>query len=88
MLADKKIDASQVKVFYTTPGYYEYNWTVRGDLDPVLIKKLTDAFLSLDANNPEHKAILDLQRATRFIATKPENYKSIEEAARSAGLLK
>lgn len=88
MLADKKIDASQVRVFYTTPGYYDYNWTVRGDLDPALIKKLTDAFLSLDAKNPEHKAILDLQRATRFIATKPENYKSIEEAARSAGLLK
>ena len=88
MLAEKKIDASQVKVFYTTPGYYDYNWTVRGDLDPVLIKKLTDAFLSLDANIAEHKEILALQRATRFIPTKPENYKSIEEAARSAGLLK
>ena len=88
MLADKKIDASQVKVFYTTPGYYDYNWTVRGDLDPVLIRKLTDAFLSLDAKNPEHREILALQRATRFIPTKPENYKSIEEAARSAGLLK
>ncbi len=88
MLADKKIDVSQVKVFYTTPGYYDYNWTVRGDLDPALIKKLTDAFLSLDAKNPEHKVILDLQRATRFIPTKVENYKSIEDAARSAGLLK
>ena len=88
MLADKKIDASQVRVFYTTPGYYDYNWTVRGDLDPALIKKLTDAFLSLDPNNPEHKEILALQRATRFIPTKPENYKSIEDAARSAGLLK
>lgn len=88
MLAEKKIDASQVKVFYTTPGYYDYNWTVRGNLDPALVKKLTDAFLSLDASNPEHREILALQRATRFIATKPENYKSIEEAARSAGLLK
>lgn len=88
MIAEKKIDASQVKVFYTTPGYYDYNWTVRGDLDPALVKKLTDAFLSLDAKNPAHKEILDLQRATRFIPTKPGNYKSIEEAARSAGLLK
>ena len=88
MLAEKKIDASQLKVFYTTPGYYDYNWTVRGDLDPALIKKLTDAFLSLDAKNPEHKEILALQRATRFIPTKAENYKSIEEAAHAAGLLK
>jgi phosphonate transport system substrate-binding protein len=88
MLAEKKLDPAQVKVFYTTPGYYDYNWTVRGDLAPALVKKLTDAFLALDAANPEHKEILALQRATRFIATKPENYKSIEEAARSAGLLK
>ena len=88
MLAEKKLDPTQVRVFYTTPGYYDYNWTVRGDLDPALVKKLTDAFLSLDAANPEHKEILALQRATRFIATKPENYKSIEDAARSAGLLK
>ena len=88
MLAEKKIDASQLKVFYTTPGYYDYNWTVRGDLDPALVKKVTDAFLSLDAQNPEHREILALQRATRFIPTKAENYKSIEEAAHAAGLLK
>ncbi len=88
MLAEKKIDASQVKVFYTTPGYYDYNWTVRGDLDPALVKKLTDAFLALDINIPEHKEILALQRASRFIPTRAENYKSIEEAAKAAGLLK
>ena len=88
MLTEKKIDASQLKVFYTTPGYYDYNWTVRGDLDPALIKKLTDAVLSLDAKNPEHKEILALQRATRFIPPKAENYKSIDEAALAAGLLK
>ena len=53
-----------------------------------VVKKLTDAFLELDPKNPQHAEILKLQRATRFIATKPENYKGIEDAARSAGLLK
>ena len=81
-------NAKAVKVLATTPPYYDYNWTVRGDLDPAIVKKLTEAFLKLDPGNPAHKEILDLQRATRFIPTKPENYKSIEEAARSSGLLK
>ena len=36
----------------------------------------------------QHSEILKLQRATKFVPTKPENYKGIEEAARSAGLLK
>jgi ABC-type phosphate/phosphonate transport system substrate-binding protein len=52
-----------VRVFATTPPYFDYNWTVRGDLDPALVKKLTDAFLKLDPANPEHKEILALQRA-------------------------
>ena len=60
----------------------------RNDLDPALVEKIKAAFLALDPANPEHKAILDLQAASRFIETKPENYEGIEEAARAAGLLK
>ena len=84
----KKVDPKVVRVFYTTPGYYDYNWTVRSDMNPALKKKITDAFLALDASTPEGKQILDLQRATRFIPTKTANYDAIEAAARNAGLLK
>src|SRR6516162_541685 len=87
LVEEKKVDTSKVRVFATTPPYFDYNWTVRGDLDPALVKKLTNAFLELNAGNPEHKEILALQRATKFIPTKPENYAGIESAARSAGLL-
>lgn len=88
MLAEKRVDSSKVRVFYTTPPYYDYNWTVRKDLDPSIRQKLLDAFLTLDPANPAHKEILDLQRATRFISTQTSNYAAIESAARSAGLLK
>jgi phosphonate transport system substrate-binding protein len=88
MIDEKKIDASQMNVFYTTPPYFDYNWTVRGDLDAALIAKVREAFLSLDPKNPEHKAILDLQRASKFVATNAKNYDGIEAAAKSAGLLK
>jgi phosphonate transport system substrate-binding protein len=88
MVAEKRVDASKVRVFYTTPPYYDYNWTVRKDMDPALRAKLLDAFVSLDPARPGDKQILDLQRATRFIPTKASNYASIETAARSAGLLK
>jgi phosphonate transport system substrate-binding protein len=84
----KKVDTEKVRVFATTPPYFDYNWTVRGDLDPALIKKLTDAFLKLDPKNPEHLEIMQLQRASKFIPTKKENYEGIEKAAQAAGLLK
>jgi phosphonate transport system substrate-binding protein len=88
LVAAGKVDTSKVHVFATTPTYYDYNWTVRGSLNPELTAKIKQAFLALDPANPEHKAILDLQAASRFIETKPENYNGIEEAARAAGLLK
>ncbi|WP_246487421.1 putative selenate ABC transporter substrate-binding protein [Ferrigenium kumadai] len=88
LVSQGKVDANAVRVFYTTPGYYDYNWTVRADMDPALRKKLMNAFLALDKNNAGDKEILDLQRASRFIPTKAENYGAIESAARNAGLLK
>jgi phosphonate transport system substrate-binding protein len=87
-VADGKVDTNKVRVFYTTPGFYDYNWTVHADMPAAQREKLTKAFLSLDRASPEGKEILELQRATRFIPTKAENYKGIEQAAHSAGLLK
>jgi phosphonate transport system substrate-binding protein len=81
------VDVSKVRVLETTPEYHDYNWTVRGDLDPKLVETLRKAFLALDPANPAHRRILDLQRASRFVPTSPENYAAIEQAARAAGLL-
>ena len=86
-VTEKKVDPSAVRVFYTTPGYYDYNWTVHADMPVALREKLTQALLSLDKSTPEGKEILDLQRATRFVPNRADNYKGIEAAARSAGLL-
>lgn len=88
LVANGTIDSNKVRVFATTPTYFDYNWTVRGTLDPALTAKIKAAFLALDPAIAEHKAILDLQAASRFIETAPENYQGIEEAARAADLLK
>lgn len=87
LVADKKVDADKVRVFYTTPPYYDYNWTVHAEMPAATREKLTAALLALTKNDVQGKAVLDLQRATRFIPSKVENYKGIEAAARSASLL-
>jgi phosphonate transport system substrate-binding protein len=86
-VAEKKVDPAQVRVFFTTPPYYDYNWTVHAEMPAALREKLQQALLGLSRDTAEGKEILDLQRATRFVPTKAENYKGIEAAARSAGLL-
>jgi phosphonate transport system substrate-binding protein len=86
-VADRKVDTGNVRVFFTTPPYYDYNWTVHADMPAALREKLAQALLALSRDTPEGKEILELQRATRFVPTKAENYKGIENAARSAELL-
>ena len=87
-VADKKVAPAQVRVFFTPPPYFDYNWTVHADMPAATQEKLTKAFLDLNKSTPEGKEILELQRATRFVATKVDNYRGIEAAGRSAGLLK
>lgn len=86
-VADKKVDPTKVRAFYTTPPYYDYNWTVHADMPAALREKISQAFLALSRDTAEGKEILELQRATRFVPSKADNYKGIETAARSAGLL-
>ena len=87
-VSEKKVDTNEVNVFYTTPGYFNYNWSVHADMPAALREKVTQALLDLSPNDPVGKEILTLNRATKYVTTKPENYKGLETAARSAGLLK
>lgn len=86
-VTENKVDTKAVDVFYTTPGYFNYNWSVHADMPADLQAKVKAALLALDPAKPEQAEILRLNRATRYIETKPENYKGLEAAARSAGLL-
>lgn len=87
LVAEKKVDAAKVWVFFTTPPYHDYNWSVHAEMPAATREKLTAALLALSRDNAEGKQILELQRATRFVPTRAENYQGIEAAARRAGLL-
>jgi phosphonate transport system substrate-binding protein len=85
---DKKVDTSKVDVFYTTPPFYNYNWSVHADMPASLRERVTKALLDLSMDTPEGKEILTLNRATKYIPTRAENYKDLEQAGRSANLIK
>lgn len=83
-----KVDISKTDVFYTTPPYFNYNWSVHADMPAATRDRISKALLDLSMNDAEGKEILTLNRATRYISTKAENYKGLENAGRSAGLIK
>ena len=86
-VTENKVDTSKVDVF-TTPAYFNYNWSVHADMPAALREKITKAILAIDMNTPEGKEILTLNRASKYVPTKAENYKALERAGRSAGLIK
>ncbi|WP_397532508.1 putative selenate ABC transporter substrate-binding protein [Roseateles sp.] len=87
-VSENKVDTSKVDVFYTTPPYFNYNWSVHADMPAAQRERITKALLALSSDNPEGKEVLSLARATRFVPTKADNYKGLEAAGRSAGLIK
>ncbi len=87
-VAENKVDTSKVDVFFTSPPYFNYNWSVHADMPAAQREKITAALLSLNMNNPEGNEILTLNRATKYIPTKPENYKGLENAVRNIGLIR
>jgi phosphonate transport system substrate-binding protein len=88
MVKDGKIDPSKVKVFYTTPPFYDYIWVARKGLDQKLAEGFATAFLKLNANDPTHKPVLDLLSATKYVRATDNSYDKLRQAARDSGLLK
>lgn len=87
LVEENKVDTTRLRVFYTTPEYHDYNWTIRPGLAPELRAQLVSAFIDLDPENESDRAILDLQRASRFVPTQPDFYEGIKRAAIAAQLL-
>jgi phosphonate transport system substrate-binding protein len=87
-VGENKVDTSKVDVFYTTPPYFNYNWSVHADMPAAQRERILRALLALSPDNLEGKEILGLARATRFIPTQASNYQGLEAAGRSAGLIK
>ncbi len=86
-VSEGKVNTKEVDVFFTTPPFFNYNWSVHADMPAALRERVKQALLDLDPATPEGKEILQLNRATRYIPTSPENYKGLEAAGRSAGLI-
>ena len=86
-VSENKVDTKAVDVFFTTPTFFNYNWSVHADTPADLRARIKKALLDLDPATPEGKEILQLNRATRYIETKADNYKGLEAAGRSAGLI-
>ena len=77
---------NNVNLFWITPDYVDYHWVAQGNLDnrfrKGFTKELKSTILNLDIKNTEHKKILNMFNAKKFIEAESSDYKNIEVIAR------
>jgi len=85
-LEEGKIDTDKVQVIWETPGYPDYHWTVRGDLNDKFgdgfTQRVTEALLAID-----DPVLLNAFPRERFIPASNDDFAPIEETAEAIGLL-
>ncbi|TVQ13501.1 MAG: putative selenate ABC transporter substrate-binding protein [Leptolyngbya sp. DLM2.Bin27] len=88
-LAAGAVDTDRVVQIWRTPPYYNYHWVISPEVDERygegFAERVQAALLALDPAVPEHKDILDLFGAERFIVTTNANYADIEAVGRKIG---
>ncbi len=81
-----KIDPSKVKIIYQTPGYPDYNFTARGDLDKQFgegfTKKLQAAILNI-----KDEKILNAFPRSGFIKAENKDFDPVLNTAKKIGLI-
>ena len=88
-VAEGSVDASKVREFSVTPPYYNYNWTIRGDVDEEFgdgfTEKVRRAILSIGEDESE---ILDLFSAQMFVESDNSNYEGVRVVAEDLGIIR
>ena len=82
-----KVDPAKVQVIWRTPGYPDYNWTIRGSVEETygegFIKKVQQALL--DIKDP---AILSAFPRAKFIPANNSMYQPILDTAIEVGIIR
>lgn len=77
--------AAELKVIWTSPPYSHCCFTALPQFDSELAAHFVATLMKMDYNNPDHKAILDMEGLTRWVHGEKDGYDSVFEAARKVG---
>lgn len=92
-VSDGKVDTDKVRDFFTTPAYFDYNWTIHPTVDETFgedtAARIRAALLDLRLGRSEETdELLELWNADGFIATETENYETIRDVAEQLGIIR
>ena len=82
LVADKTIDPTKARVFFTSHPFVDYVWVVRKGVDAATADAIRKAFLT--TTDP---AVLDVLRATKYVVADDAEYEPLRKVAERLKLL-
>ena len=82
LVADKTIDPTKARVFFTSHPFVDYVWVVRKGVDAATAAAIRKAFLT--TTDP---AVLDVLRATKYVVADDAEYEPLRKVAERLKLL-
>ncbi len=87
MAEDGSLPQGAVRIFWTSPGYSHCCFTAHSDMDTALSQKVTQAFVSMDYNDPVGKTAMDAEGCKAFLPGITEGWETLEKVAEEEGLI-
>ena len=85
--AEGSVAPDGVRTIWSSPGYSHCCFTAHSDMDPVLVEKITQAFVAIDARDPAGKAVLEGEACKAFVPGMTTGWETLEKAAEEASIL-
>lgn len=87
MQADGSLSPDSLRIIWSSPGYSHCCFTAHSDIDPALAQQITQAFVSITAQDAAGQAVLSGEACNAFVPGMTEGWDMLERAAAQEGLI-
>ena len=81
------LPSEEIRTFWSSPGYSHCCFTAHNDLDAEVSRKVADAFLAVDPEEPVGRAVLEAEACDYFVPGIAEGWDTLEKVAEAEGLI-
>lgn len=87
MQAEGTVAPGDLRLIWSSPGYSHCCFTAHSDIEPTLAEQITQAFVTVTADDPAGRAVLEGEACSAFVPGMTTGWETLEQAAAQAGLL-
>jgi len=85
--AEGTLAPDSLRLVWSSPGYSHCCFTAHSDMEPGLVQQITQAFVTINAEDPAGQAVLAGEGCNTFVPGIATGWETLEKAAEQAGLL-